>query len=93
MKDIPRIIYNASGHSTDIDEVLDRLIEHKIISGEYREEIKKELLLNINCALILQLLCELDELRFRFDYQGESLRKGIGRSLEALNSPIHYDFR
>ena len=54
MKDVPRIIYNASGYSTDIDEVLDRLIEHKIISGEYREEIKEQLLLNINCALILQ---------------------------------------
>ena len=91
MKDVPRIIYNASDYSTDIDEVLDRLIEHKIISGEYKEEIKEQLLLNINCALILQLLCELDELRFRFDYQGESLRRGIGRSLEALNSPIHYD--
>ena len=92
MEDIPRVIYKegSENYSEDIDEVLDRLIEHDLMNPKYKCTVKHELLINSNCGLILQYLCQLDELRFHFDHQAQMRRKGIGRALESLGSSIHY---
>ena len=91
MKDFPKVTYaDSSNHSEDIDEVLDRLESHKLIDPKYKQTAKEQLLMNHNCHLILIYLCMLDDLRLEMGYQASMLRKAIGRTLETLDSPVHY---
>ena len=91
MKDSPMISYvDLSNHSEDIDEVLDRLESHQLIDPKYKQTAKEQLLMHPNCHLILQYLCILDDLRLEMGYQASMERKAIGRSLESLDSPVHY---
>ena len=91
MKDFPKVIYaDSSNHSEDIDEVLDRLESHQLIDSKYKQTAKEQLLMHPNCHLILQYLCQLDDLRLEMGYQASMERKAIGRSLESLDSPVHY---
>ena len=91
MKDFPRVTYaDSSNHSEDIDEVLDRLESHGLLDPKYKRTAHEHLLMNSNCHLILQYLCQLDDLRLEMGYQASMQRKAIGRSLESLDSPVHY---
>ena len=91
MKDFPKVTYaDSSNHSEDIDEVLDRLESHQLIDSKYKQTAKEQLLMHPNCHLILQYLCQLDNLRLEMGYQASMERKAIGRSLESLDSPVHY---
>ncbi|WP_296848431.1 hypothetical protein [uncultured Methanobrevibacter sp.] len=91
MKDFPKVTYaDSSNHSEDIDEVLDRLESHQLIDSKYKQTAKEQLLMHPNCHLILQYLCQLDDLRLEMGYQASMERKAIGRSLESLDSPVHY---
>ena len=91
IKDFPRVTYEEStDYTEDIDEVLDNLEAHQLIDPKYKQIAKEQLLMNPNCNLILQYLCQLDELRTEIGSQASMRRKSIGRSLEALDSPIHY---
>ena len=91
MEDFPRVTYaDSSNHSEDIDEVLDRLESHQLIDPKYKQTAKEQLLMHPNCHLILQYLCILDDLRLEMGYQASMERKAIGRSLESLDSPVHY---
>ena len=91
MKDFPRVTYaDSSNHSEDIDEVLDRLESHQLIDPKYKQTTKEQLLMHPNCHLILQYLCILDDLRLEMGYQASMQRKAIGRTLETLDSPVHY---
>lgn len=91
MKDFPRVTYaDSSNHSEDIDEVLDRLESHQLIDPKYKQTTKEQLLMHPNCHMILEYLCILDNLRLEMGYQASMQRKAIGRSLESLDSPVHY---
>lgn len=91
MKDFPKVTYDdLSNHSEDIDEVLDRLESHKLIDPKYKQIAKEQLLMNHNCHLILQYLCQLDDLRLEIGSRASMQRKAIGRTLESLDSPVHY---
>ena len=91
MKDFPKVTYaDSSNHLEDIDEVLDRLESHQLIDPKYKQTAKEQLLMHHNCHLILQYLCQLDDLRLEMGYQASIQRKAIGRSLESLDSPVHY---
>lgn len=91
MKDFPRVTYaDSSNHSENIDEVLDRLESHKLIDPKYKQTTKEQLLMHPNCHIILVYLCMLDDLRLEMGYQASILRKAIGRTLESLDSPVHY---
>lgn len=91
MKDFPRVTYaDSSNHSEDIDEVLDRLESHHLIDSKYKQTTKEQLLMHPNCHMILEYLCILDDLRLEMGYQASMQRKAIGRSLESLDSPVHY---
>lgn len=91
MRDFPGVTYaDSSNHSEDIDEVLDRLESHQLIDPEYKQTAKEQLLMHSNCHLILQYLCQLDNLRLEMGYQASMERKAIGRTLESLDSPVHY---
>lgn len=90
MKDFPKVTYESSNRSENIDEVLDRLESHQLIDPKYKQIAKEQLLMNPNCNLILQYLCQLDELRTEIGSQASMRRKSIGRSLESLDSPLHY---
>lgn len=91
MKDFPRVTYaDSSNHSEDIDEVLDRLESHQLIDPKYKQTTKEQLLMHPNCHMILEYLCILDDLRLEMGYQASMERKAIGRSLESLDSPVHY---
>ena len=91
MKDFPKVTYaDSSNHSEDIDEVLDRLESHQLIDPKYKQTAKEQLLMHHNCHLILQYLCQLDNLRLEMGYQASMERKAIGRTLESLDSPVHY---
>ena len=93
MKDFSRVTYaDSSNHSEDIDEVLDRLESHGLLDpdSKYRQTAKEQLLMHHNCHLILQYLCQLDDLRLEMGFQASMQRKAIGRSLESLDSPVHY---
>lgn len=91
MKDFPRVTYaDSSNHSEDIDEVLDRLESHQLIDPKYKQTTKEQLLMHPNCHMILEYLCILDDLRLEMGYQASMQRKAIGRSLESLDSPVHY---
>ena len=87
----PRVTYaDSSNHSEDIDEVLDRLESHQLIDPKYKQTTKEQLLMHPNCHMILEYLCILDDLRLEMGYQASMERKAIGRSLETLDSPVHY---
>lgn len=91
MKDFPRVTYaDSSNHSEDIDEVLDRLESHQLIDPKYKQTTKEQLLMHPNCHMILEYLCILDDLRLEMGYQASMQRKAIGRTLESLDSPVHY---
>ena len=91
MKDFPKVTYaDSSNHSEDIDEVLDRLESHQLIDPKYKQTAKEQLLMHPNCHMILEYLCILDDLRLEMGYQASMERKAIGRSLESLDSPVHY---
>ena len=91
MKDFPKVTYEeSSNHSENIDEVLDRLELHRLINPKYKQTAKEQLLMNPNCQMILEYLCILDDLRLEIGSQASMERKAIGRSLESLNSPVHY---
>lgn len=91
MKDFPRVTYaDSSNHSEDIDEVLDRLESHQLIDPKYKQTTKEQLLMHPNCHMILEYLCILDNLRLEMGYQASMQRKAIGRTLESLDSPVHY---
>ena len=91
LKDFPKVIYEESMNcSEDIDEVLDRLEAHQLIDPKYKQTAKEQLLMNPNCHMILHYLCRLDDLRLGIGSQASMERKAIGRSLESLDSPIHY---
>lgn len=91
MKDFPKVTYaDSSNHSEDIDEVLDRLESHQLIDPKYKQTAKEQLLMNPNCQMILEYLCILDDLRLEIGSQASMERKAIGRSLESLDSPVHY---
>lgn len=91
MKDFPKVTYEeSSNHSENIDEVLDRLELHQLIDPKYKQTAKEQLLMNPNCRMILEYLCILDDLRLEIGSQASIERKAIGRSLESLNSPVHY---
>ena len=90
-KKFPGITYKeSSNHSEDIDEVLDRLESHELIDPKYRQTVKEQLLIHPNCHMILTYLCMLDDLRLEIGSQASMERKAIGRSLESLDSPVHY---
>lgn len=91
MKDFPKITYEgSSNYSENIDEVLDRLESHELLDPKYKQTAKEQLLIHPNCHMILQYLCMLDDLRLTMGYQASMERKAIGRSLESLDSPVHY---
>lgn len=91
MKDFPRVTYaDSSNHSENIDEVLDRLESHELLNPKYKQTTKEQLLMHPNCHMILKYLCILDDLRLEMGYQASMQRKAIGRSLESLDSPVHY---
>ena len=91
MKDFPMVSYaDSSNHSEDIDEVLDRLESHQLIDPKYKQTVKEQLLMHPNCQMILEYLCILDDLRLEIGFQASMERKAIGRSLESLDSPVHY---
>ena len=91
MKDFPKVTYERSTDiSADIDEVLDRLESHQLIDPKYKQTTKEQLLMHPNCHMILEYLCILDDLRLEMGYQASMQRKAIGRSLESLDSPVHY---
>ena len=91
LKDFPKVIYEESTNcSEDIDEVLDRLESHKALNPKCKQTAKEQLLRHPNCHMILNYLCMLDDLRLAIGSQASMERKAIGRSLESLDSPIHY---
>ena len=91
MKNFPKVTYEESlNHSENIDEVLDRLELHQLIDPKYKQTAKEQLLMNPNCQMILEYLCILDDLRLEIGSQASMERKAIGRTLESLNSPVHY---
>lgn len=91
MKDFPRVTYaDSSNHSENIDEVLDRLESHGMIDPKYKQDSKELLLQNNNCKLILEYLCQLDDLRSEMGSQARMRRKGIKNALIELDSPILY---
>ena len=57
---------------------------------KYKQTTKEQLLMHPNCHMILEYLCILDDLRLEMGYQASMERKAIGRSLESLDSPVHY---
>ena len=90
-KRFPGITYKeSSNHSEDIDEVLDKLESHELIDPKYKQTVKEQLLVHTNCHMILTYLCMLDDLRLEIGSQASMKRKAIGRSLESLDSPVHY---
>lgn len=91
MKDFPKVTYERSTDiSADIDEVLDRLESHGMIDPKYKQDSKELLLQNNNCKLILEYLCQLDDLRSEMGSQARMMRKGIKNALIELDSPILY---
>lgn len=92
-KRFPRITYEeSSNRSENIDEVLDRLESHKLLDPDpkYKQTVKEQLLMHPDCHMILTYLCMLDDLRLEMGYQASMKRRAIGRSLESLDSPVHY---
>ena len=90
-KRFPKIIYKEmSDHPESIDEVLDKLESHGLLNPKYKQIVKEQLLMHPDCYMILKNLCMLDDLRSEIGPQASMRRKAIGRTLESLDSPVHY---
>ena len=74
-----------------INDVLDKLIDNQLISSEYKDYLRTELLRHDDCFIILRLLNKSIDLKDYFDPGSRAEIRAISYSLLDLKSPITID--